>query len=172
MYGAWMDPMIGDSEKIFPSANAKLKPALSQLRISRQFGVPVSGDVETAELVDKGCLMSEGIKLFHEGDTKQVIDSALQPLQEAKQVFFLGFGFLKENMEKLGFISNSKFMAEHLLNKTYFASSFGMTDSEWRGIRNRYFPRATFPHERRGTSDQRISIDCLKLLRTSAEYLR
>lgn len=167
-----LEPMIGEDNTWYSATNKLLEPKLSQLFQLRHMGLNVTDrDLLATEHIEKHHRMATGIKLFHEGDNADILVRVKQTIQQSKQIYFMGFGFLKENMEKLGFVPDQENIPQMFSGKTFFASSFGKKDSEWRGIRKQFFPRAKFPLDKLGSSDPRIDIDCLKLLENSAEFL-
>jgi hypothetical protein len=105
--------------------------------------------------------MADGIRLYHEGDDDGALKNISQMICGAKKVFFLGFGFHKDNVAKLDLGPLKKFPINRL---GMFSTRLGLTDSEWNakkiesGLCNLVCEG--------GKAD-----DCLALLKNSAEYL-
>ena len=77
----------------------------------------------------------DNISTINENETIEIIDNIGKLIQHADRIFFLGFGYLDENLKLLGFpdIINP--------NQIIRGTGIGYTERERLGIRNKYFNR-------------------------------
>jgi hypothetical protein len=79
--------------------------------------------------------MAENIRVFHEEDDVKIIEKISLVLSASKEVHFLGFGYLHENLNKLMFPSLSERRSNHPMDIK--GSRFNITNLELEDI-NRY----------------------------------
>ena len=139
----------GINESIIPFPFLHVYGVIEQLHWqSNKYGSEYRDIFESYKNLER---LKNNIKLIH--DVKKSIDSNIRPtLHNAKRIFFLGFGYHKENMEILNIpdILN--------LKQEIYGTALGFTDKEIKDIKKQ-FPTKTVKIE---------NIDCVELLR---EYL-
>ena len=88
---------------------------------------------------------SDGIKILHEKSTLQdtAFDDARVALSRAGRIYFLGFGFLAQNVTRL--LDGVEFARDAGI----YASRYGMTDEEMRAAKKMFFKQATHFDESR-----------------------
>lgn len=106
--------------------------------------------------------MAAGIRLYHEGEEDDILKTISQKMSEADKVFYLGFGFHKDNVAKLNVYKDIRKNSNRLL---IFSTRFGLTDSEWAATKR----AGRLPHAL--TREGKKEDDCLSLLKDCAEFL-
>ena len=112
--------------------------------------------------------MSNNINLI--GDRRDaVVESAINKISEAKNIFFLGFGFANENLQALNIPSSLRINQQKIA-----ASAYGSRENERKKILLKLYPNAStsfldkFKHNNDDYTNENIHIancDCLTLLR-------
>ena len=122
-------------------------------------GIPYRHQTDIYKYINR---MMDNIRIIYDIDTDDNhIKELRETIRKAKRIFFLGFGFAKENMDILGIPS-----ILHHQPKTY-ATVRGWTENEILGIRHRLL--SGFKNSDPGKNNPYVkSFDCHKLLR---EYL-
>jgi hypothetical protein len=85
---------------------------------------------------------ANGIRIISEStDVQTNFAPAIQALQQATRVFFLGFGYHSENLARLSL--------DLSLDINYYGSVFGLATREQQEIKNKFGPRAIFTKEQK-----------------------
>jgi hypothetical protein len=154
--------------------SAKAKEIMSQIPIIHVYGqvgglgwqavgprIAYGGESDDFSQIDLLSVI-ENLYVVHEERVNPELERAREVIKEAERIFFLGFGYAKENFEVLGF--------PDVLNKAHRVSGTAMdsTSSEIQGIES-YF-RNGLVHSGVGSTIARTQVricggDCVQLLR-------
>jgi hypothetical protein len=106
---------------------------------------------------------ASNIKTIYEQEKNPELNDAKQLLEQAKRIFFLGFGYAKENLDILQLPEKIGSYAE------VYGTALGLENGEINGIKQNIIDRLTVdPNVGKNKPDVRIKIenmDCLKLLK-------
>jgi hypothetical protein len=120
---------------------------------------------------------SQNIKFYFEKGSAEVIERARNELKSAHNVFFLGFGFLSDNMEKLkiNWKNNVDGKAIDALFTTYYGTAFGLEEAEVMKViedndvpYNRHYP----PGDSRRAGLKLVDCDCLTLIKQNVNVFK